>query len=132
MSEALSKQEVKSLKSQIEARRREVVEDIHQELVQSDQEHYVDLAGRVHDTGDESVADLLSDVELAVVDRHLEELRDLEAAQLRLAMGSYGTCADCGGHIGYRRLSAYPTAKRCMACQERYEQSHASRRGPSL
>ena len=132
MSEELSKQELASLQSQIEVRRREVVEDIHQELVQSDQEHYVDLADRVHDVGDESVADLLSDVDLAVVDRHLEELRDLEAAQLRLAMGSYGTCVDCGGHIEYRRLSAYPTAKRCVECQQRYEQSHASRQGPSL
>lgn len=132
MSEELSKQELASLQSQIEVRRREVVEDIHQELVQSDQEHYVDLAERVHDTGDESVADLLSDVDLAVVDRHIEELRDLEGARLRLAMGSYGTCIDCGGLIGYRRLSAYPTAKRCLDCQQRYEQSHVSRRGPSL
>ncbi len=132
MSEALSKQELSSLRSQIEARYGELVGEIHRELVQSDHEHYVDLAERVHDIGDESVADLLSDVDLALVDRHLEELKDLEAARLRLAMGSYGTCSDCGGPIDKPRLLAYPTAKRCVECQRRYEQSHAGGQGPSL
>jgi len=45
------------------------------------------------------------------------ELADIAAARRRLADQSFGTCVDCGEDIPQARLLAYPTAKRCMACQ---------------
>lgn len=120
------------LGGKLRARRAVLLTDIQSELRQSDNEHWNDLAERVHDVGDESVADLLSDVGLAVIDRHLQELRDIEAAQARLAMGSYGVCQDCAGPIGYTRLTAYPSALRCHACQQQYERTHAGEGHPRL
>lgn len=128
----LSEGQFKSLKQALARRRDELLEDIRAELRKTDQAHFIDLAQAVHDRGDESVAYLLSDIDLAVIHAHVEEVRDIEAALLRQATGSYGMCGDCGEDIGYQRLSAYPVAQRCVACQGRYEQSHARRSGPSM
>ena len=78
------------------------------------------------------MADLLVDVSLAGVDRLVAEIRDIDAALLRIAEGGYGVCADCGEDIDVQRLDAWPTAKRCRSCQERYESLTATLRGPSL
>ena len=88
----------------------------------------------VHDTGEASVADLLEDVELATVDRHIDEIRDIDAALLRIAHGTYGSCIDCEGPIESRRLEVQPTARRCHACQTKLEDKPVSEtgRGPSL
>ena len=72
-----------------------------------------------------SIADLLSDVAQAEVARDVNEVRDINAAQARIAAGTYGTCIDCGQPIGKARLEAYPTAKRCIADQERREKLRA-------
>ena len=98
---------------------------MRRELLEADSEGFLDLAGRVHDPGDESVADLLVDVGLAVVDRHVEAIRETEAALLRLRTGTYGTCVDCGTRIGYERLLTEPTAARCVTCQEVHERAFA-------
>lgn len=113
------------LKERLEGRFRELREIIRQELLASDQEQYSDLAGRVHDTADESVADLLADLNLAVIDRHVEEIRQVEAAILRMSAGTYGLCVDCGEEIPAARLDADPGAARCLRCQSRLERSYA-------
>ncbi|MEJ2345990.1 MAG: TraR/DksA family transcriptional regulator [Gammaproteobacteria bacterium] len=128
----LDERQTEALRAELKQRRAGLVQEIHAELLQSDDEHYVDLAERVHDVADESVADLLSDMELAVIDRHVQEVLEIERALQRIAMGSYGLCADCEGPIGYRRLQAYPTATRCRDCQEHYEQTHAGAPLPRL
>ncbi|NIO41267.1 MAG: TraR/DksA family transcriptional regulator, partial [Burkholderiales bacterium] len=40
---------------------------------------------------------------------------------MRMATGTYGICIECEGDVGYKRLQAYPTAKRCHRCQTQYE-----------
>lgn len=45
--------------------------------------------------------------------RHLAEV---EAAQDRLADGTYGTCEECAGPIGADRLEARPAARTCIRC----------------
>ena len=42
------------------------------------------------------VTSLMVDVNLAEIDRELEELRSVEAAIMRIAEGSYGACDHCG------------------------------------
>jgi RNA polymerase-binding transcription factor DksA len=107
-------------------------EEIRHELLQSDEERYIDLAGQVHDLEEEALADLLVDLGLAVLDLHIEEVRDIDAALLRIARGSYGVCIDCEADIALERLQAYPTAKRCRPCQVAYEHNHAGPGHPSL
>ena len=64
-----------------------------------------------------------TDAKSVIDDLHSEELRDIDAARGRLAQGIYGTCVDCGLGIPYARLRAFPTAKRCLSCQQRHEQA---------
>lgn len=67
----------------------------------------------------------------AVINQDIEDARDIKAARERLSAGTYGSCVDCGEAIAYERLLAYPTAKRCIACQREREAeplAHAGRR----
>lgn len=124
MTSGLSQQQVSEFKRQLEQRFRQLREEIRQELLKSDDEQYVALAGRVHDAGEESTADLLADVNLAIIDRHINEIREIDAALMRIAKGTFGVCVDCEADIAYERLRAYATAMRCHDCQARYEHSH--------
>jgi DnaK suppressor protein len=66
-----------------------------------------------------------NDVEQEIAWRHrgtLEDrLRKLNDAQDRLMDGGYGSCVECGGGIGIKRLVADPAALTCMDCQQRAE-----------
>ena len=84
-------------------------------------ERYSELAGQVHDPEEASVADMLVDLNLTTIEMHVKELREVEDALARIRDGDYGTCIDCGGPIGVARLKAYPTAVRCIRCQDRWE-----------
>jgi len=107
-------------------------EKIRLELLQSENQHYIDLAGQVHDVGDASVADLLVDLQLTHLNRHTQELRDTDAALTRIAAGTYGICIECNASIGVDRLKVYPTAKRCRPCQAEHEKLYGGRGTPSL
>lgn len=120
----LSTEQLTQLHQQVDAERARLRQDIRNELTRSDNEQYAALAGQVHDSGDESVADLLSDVNTAIISHSIRELREIEAAQERLREGTYGTCEECGEAIPFARLQAYPAARLCLADQERYEAAH--------
>jgi len=122
---ALTPQQLQELRKRILDRRRQLAVELRGDAERSRGEQYGELAGATHDSGDESVADLLADLGQAELNRDLAELRDLEAARLRLADGSYGKCIDCGAEIAFERLRASPGAARCVACQTRYEKTHA-------
>ncbi|WP_027157234.1 TraR/DksA family transcriptional regulator [Methylobacter luteus] len=124
----LSEFQINNFKRQLKCRFMELRHEIREELLSYDNEQYKELAGSVHDSGDESVADLLVDINLASIDRHVHEINDIDAALLRIAEGHYGNCMDCDSPIGFKRLLAYPAAKRCIVCQTLYEKTHADTR----
>ena len=128
----LTQQQLKELSQIMERRRAALLEEIRGDLERMGEQPYIDLAGRVADSGEASVADLLVDLEAAMTDRDLRELRDLDAAQHRMRTGDYGECRDCGGEIEFARLRANPTAVRCIVCQTRYEKSFAHGGTPTL
>lgn len=107
---SLTEEQTARLKRALNDRFDTVRADIARELLATDEAPYIALAGRVHDTAEAAVADLLEDVELASIDRHVAEIRAIDAALLRIAEGRYGTCVDCGEPIGIDRLTAQPTA----------------------
>lgn len=82
----------------------------------------------VHDTKDTSFQDSLSALQDADTAREIAELRDIEAALLRMRSGRYGVCTNCCDPIPVERLQAYPTAKRCRTCQEYKEHRVANAR----
>ncbi len=120
----LSDEQLTSLKQRLESERQQLRNDIRDELLRTDEEQYAELAGQVHDSAEESVADLLSDLNTAMLGQSIKALREVEAAQERMKEGWYGRCEECQEEIPYERLDAYPAARRCMLHQEQYEKSH--------
>ncbi|HLF09663.1 MAG TPA: DUF302 domain-containing protein [Gammaproteobacteria bacterium] len=95
--------------------------DIARELRKYDADQYGVLADNVADSAEQSVADLLVDVDLAEIDRDVAEVRDVEAALARIARGTYGVCVDCATPIDPVRLDHTPQAARCLPCQQEFE-----------
>ena len=52
--------------------------------------------------------------------QHLDEV---DAALLRVELGNYGVCENCGRDIPSARLEARPYARRCVQCAAREERS---------
>lgn len=109
--------------------------EIRDNLLRADDESYAAIAGQVTDIEDASLADLIVDLNLAGIDRNVEEIRDVDAALMRIAQGSYGQCSDCDEAIPMARLQAYPTASRCQPCQpcqQHYEHTHPRGSGTTI
>jgi RNA polymerase-binding transcription factor DksA len=128
----LNTKRLQEFKSLLDRRYAALREEIVRGLLASDDQHFIDLAGQVRDLEEESVANLLVDLDLAIIEMHVNEILDIEAALSRISTGSYGTCIDCGDPVAPERLRAYPTAKRCQPCQRNYEHNHAGNTTPSM
>ena len=128
----LTENQVREFKKLLDDRYFELCEEVRQELLSTDDQTYIELAGQVHDLGEASVADLLVDLQLAEIDNHIREIREIDAALMRIAAGGYGVCADCNTSIASDRLKAYPTARRCHRCAVNHERNHARESGPSM
>ena len=107
-------------------------DEAREALTRSENEGYAEIAGRVSDLEDQSLADLLVDGNLAEMARDVQEIRAIERALRRIALGTYGICVSCGQPIERERLEAYPIANRCAVCQRAYEHGHTSTPTPRL
>ena len=132
MKKALHPTQLEELRATLEARARQLREEIRQTLIKSDDEQYTMIADQVRDLEDDSFADLMVDVNLAEIDRDLQELRLIDAAFLHLADGTYGVCDACGSPIEFERLRAAPFASRCFDCQSAFERNHVQNIGHTL
>jgi len=70
-----------------------------------------------HDPEGATIAFERSQVD-ALVRQSEAHLRDIEAAFVRLAAGTYGVCTVCGRPIPAGRLEARPTASTCVSCAQ--------------
>jgi RNA polymerase-binding protein DksA len=121
----LKPEQIEELAAALRARREALTAETHAEADRAREESYRDLAGSVADSGDDAVADLLSDLDQAEIGRDVAELRAIDAALGRIAQSEYGRCIDCACDIEFDRLRANPTAQRCIACQGIYEKTYA-------
>jgi len=118
----LSSTELDRLKAELEARRAKLRVEVKAQLDGSGDDRIVGLRNRIKESGDEwGVADGLAELDLAEVRHSLAELTGVDAALARMREGTYGDCIDCGVSIAPARLAAYPTAQRCIACQDAFE-----------
>jgi DnaK suppressor protein len=130
---SLSQTQLADLVRLLDARHVALLEEVRGELERSENLQYIELLDRVPaDIGDQSTADALADLNLAIVDRHVRELRDIEAARARIADRTYGVCVDCSDDIALERLRAWPTAKRCHVCQQQRERTFSHEGTPRL
>lgn len=123
---ALTPSQLKQLATTLATHYQSLLDELRVQGLKPGEQQPPDLLNREPaDSGDESVAASIASLNLTLANRHEQELRDIEAAQARIGQGAYGVCIDCGDDIGYTRLLAYPTAKRCVRCQERHEKLYA-------
>lgn len=84
-----------------------------------------ELAGReAHSAGefsDDAATETTCRVLESLRDRDRRVLREVDAAEARLSMGSFGVCAACARPIPHGRLRALPAARLCIACEEAEE-----------
>jgi RNA polymerase-binding protein DksA len=129
----LSQSQLAKITKALDERYDLLINDVRDALEESENQQYVELIDRAPaDLGDQSVGDMLADLNLTIIDRHIHEIRDIEAARERVKDGSINVCVDCGQEIGFERLLAYPTAKRCVVCQEHREKTYAHEGMPTL
>jgi len=123
MSEHLTAEQRQTLRHALEKEGEDLREEIRSELLAADLHRAEDIADRVRDSGEESVVDLLADIEYAAIDRHIQALQANERAQQAWHSGGYGICPDCGEAIPFARLEAFPSAARCVNCQSTVERA---------
>lgn len=129
----LSRDALSAITHKLRDRQKALLEEVRNEFDQRDNQQLIELMGREPgDSGDVSLADAVADMNILRADRQIHELRDIDAAFARMKGGDFGFCTDCGADIPAQRLLAYPTAKRCMACQQRHEQLFAQEGRPKL
>lgn len=103
----------------IEQKRRlwaELTEDLNQAGEQMASQYDIP-----QDPGEKSLLDALSDAGLAIADVRRIQLTQLDEAQRRLEMGTYGRCEQCGEPIGIQRLKVMPFTGYCVDCQREQE-----------
>ena len=128
----LTQKQTQELGRMINERRNALLAELREDAARTREQPYAEHAGSAPDSGDESVATLIADLEQADLTRDLDEFRALETARERLKGGDYGVCMDCGSDVAYERLKAFPAALRCIQCQERHEKTFGGEQKPSL
>ena len=130
---ALTSSQLDQLVSKLNVDYQALMREVREELENSGNQHRIDLLNsEPGDSGDESLANALADFNLTILDRHIDGMRDIDAALQRVKNGEYGVCIECGDNVGFSRLQAYPTAKRCIVCQEQREKQYAQEGHPKM
>jgi DnaK suppressor protein len=108
------------LRQSLEARRRELSDEVHGRL----RDVRAEVAARTtgaQDPGDLADADLQDELRLSLIQMKAETLNKVDEALARLDAGNYGHCHECHGPIAPGRLVALPFAVRCTSCEVRHE-----------
>jgi len=130
---ALTQSQIDQLTKKLNENNQALLREVRNELENSGDQHRIDLLNNEPgDIGDESMANALADFNVARLDRQIQGMRDIEAAFQRIKDGVYGVCIECGDDVGFARLQAYPTAKRCIVCQEKREREYVQEGHPKM
>ena len=128
---AINSSQLDQLVTKLKTEYQTLLREVRDELENHGVQHRIDLLNsEPGDSGDESMANALADINVAIVDRQVQGVRDIEATFKRIKDGEFGVCIDCGATIPFNRLQAYPTAKRCIGCQEKREKQYAQEGHP--
>jgi DnaK suppressor protein len=107
----------KRLAAELAARKLQLQREVQDKM----QESRALAAGSAHGEGADGVdvaqSAVLAERDRAEAERDRTELALIDAAERRLADGTYGYCVTCGVAIPATRLQAQPTASRCTSCQ---------------
>jgi DnaK suppressor protein len=119
--EQMDRGRYEELKSILEDRRREIVNQVQERMRDVRAEGAGATVQGVLDAAESSEADIQDEIEFALIQMKAETLSKIDEALRRLEEGSYGYCFECGEEISERRLRALPFAVRCKDCEEARE-----------
>ena len=119
--EKMERGRYEELKSILEDRRREIVNQVQERMRDVRAEGAGATVQGVLDAAESSEADIQDEIEFALIQMKAETLNKIDEALRRLEEGSYGYCFECGEEISERRLRALPFAVRCKDCEEARE-----------
>ena len=120
-------EDAKRLKERLAIEREQLKVEINEELAKGSQSGYSKIFDVVKDRGDESVADLYSDLNIANIERHVTRLKAVENALFNKTIDTFGICEDCSLPINKQRMEADPAVSRCMECQTLYESTPSAK-----
>jgi DnaK suppressor protein len=79
--------------------------------------------GQVQDLGDQALSSIMESLRASLQDAEIDEYKRIIRALEMIKNGTYGVCSDCGQMISEKRLTLFPYAVRCLACQELAEEN---------
>lgn len=110
-----NQKDLQKIKAQLIQRKRQLEE----ELVDISSGKFSD--DQVQDVGDQALSSTMEALRGSLQDKELEEYNMILKVLEKIDAGQYGICVDCTQPISDKRLSVYPNATRCLACQEALE-----------
>ena len=106
----MDKHESEPFRASLLAERARLVDEIGEAIEAPDQMTYGSQAAAASQVFEQQR-------DLALRDRAVQHLAQVEAAIARLEAGTYGRCLRCGRDIPTGRLEALPWAAHCIECQ---------------
>ena len=103
------------------ARLREARTELHRTVAQTDDELETLETHQPGAPGEDASTELVTAVLSRLEGQEKHELDEIDAAQARLAAGTYGVCERCATPIPLTRLRALPIARHCVPCQLKHE-----------
>ena len=121
----LTEDEIAYFKERLFKRKKELWREVIETLEREGAEKYQDLIRTVKEEEDLALADIEEETLLALLEPKIRELEEIDQALLRIELGEYGRCVDCGKWLRLKRLEIMPWAARCRECQEKWEKLKA-------
>ncbi len=118
----LRPQQVSEIKALLLTRRVELLNEIREEIGQSQ----MGAKQRSADPTDQASDSADGDLALALAQSDTDELNQVEAALGKVEAGDLGTCEQCGCGIPMERLRALPFATTCIDCKRKQELRNSS------
>ncbi|MDA1093967.1 MAG: TraR/DksA family transcriptional regulator [Acidobacteria bacterium] len=76
-------------------------------------------SSRQGDLADQSTGNNEVHIQLKLKQTDAKILQAIEEALLRMELGTYGVCRDCGEPVAAARLNAIPWTRSCITCKEK-------------
>lgn len=107
----------------LEERKKQILKNINGVHDELDQLNTLEL----HDEGDHVATLNSSRVDDIILHQQRQELKQINIALNKIALGDYGTCEMCGADIGFQRLTVKPHAIYCIECREIIEKTEGKK-----
>ncbi len=121
--ETLTKDDIKKIKDELFARRKQILEDLEEIVEQQDGKKGTKVKFPEYgDKSDENAQEIGEYTTNLATDKVLEgTLRDIVSTLERIEDGNYGVCKYCKKGISKKRMLARPVASACVECKTKLQ-----------